>query len=57
MQIKVTTGALERHSNTNPQIGNGSAGDGHGLPLSPYRFLLVLLFVSVLVAVCGNETV
>lgn len=57
MQIKVTTGALERHGNTNPQIGNGSAGDGHGPPLSPYRFLLVLLFVSVLVAVCGNETV
>lgn len=40
MQIKVTTGALERHGNTNPQIGNGSAGDGHGPPLSPYRFLL-----------------
>lgn len=48
VQIKVTTGEMERHKQDYPQEGNGFAGGSRRLLLSPYPLWLTHLEVCVL---------
>lgn len=45
MQVKVTTGALERQQQGNPPKGNGSASGDHRPLLSSYPSWLIFLFL------------